>query len=77
MSETGDRGRGWGHTEADTIDKLEGRTLRESAIVLTELAVELADGSVEIGHREPEEIAAALEREDQAEGMKLIGDWPF
>lgn len=77
MSETGERGRGWGHTEADTLDKLEKRTLRESAIVLTELAVELASEDVVISHTEPEEIAAALEREDQAEGMKLIGDWPF
>ena len=77
MSETGDRGRGWGHTEADTLDKLEIRTLRESAIVLTELAVELASDSFEVAHCEPEAIAAALEREDQAEGMKLIGDWPF
>ena len=77
MSETGDRGRGWGHTEADTIDKLEVRTLRESAIVLSELAVELASDDVEVPHADPEEIARALEREDLAEGMKLIGDWPF
>ena len=77
MSETGDRGRGWGHTEADTLDKLDRRTLRESAIVLTELAVELANDDIEIDHREPEEVAVALEREDQAEGMKIIGDWPF
>jgi Zn-dependent M28 family amino/carboxypeptidase len=77
MSETGDRGRGWGHTEADTLDKIDRRTLRESAIVLTELAVELANDDIEIDHREPEEVAVALEREDQAEGMKIIGDWPF
>jgi Zn-dependent M28 family amino/carboxypeptidase len=77
MSETGDRGRGWGHTEADTLDKLDRRTLRESAVVLTELAVELASDDVEITHQNREEIAAALEREDQAEGMKIIGDWPF
>ncbi len=30
-SEKEGRGRGWGHTHADTIEKLESRTLREQA----------------------------------------------
>jgi Zn-dependent M28 family amino/carboxypeptidase len=77
MSETGDAGRGWGHTHADTLDKLESRTLREQAILLAELAVTLADNGFEIPHKEPDEIAAALEREDEAEGMKITGEWPY
>ncbi len=77
MSESDDEGRGWGHTRADTIDKLEGRTLREQAILLTELVVELAKDTTEIPHREPASIAGQLEAEDLAEGMKLIGDWPY
>jgi Zn-dependent M28 family amino/carboxypeptidase len=76
-SDTGSRDRGWGHTEADTLEKLDQRTLRESAIVLTELVVELATDGTDLTHRDPEAIAAALEREDQAEGMRVIGDWPF
>lgn len=77
MSETGDEGRGWGHTHADTLDKLEVRDLREQAILLTELTVRLADERFEVTHKDPEDIAAALEAEDQAEGMKIIGDWPY
>ena len=77
MSETGDEGRGWGHTYADTLDKLEQRDLREQAILLTELTVRLADGEFEVERKEPEEIAAALEDEDKAEGMKITGDWPY
>jgi Zn-dependent M28 family amino/carboxypeptidase len=77
MSETGDEGRGWGHTYADTLDKLEVRDLREQAILLTELTVRLASDECEIPHRDPAEIAAALEDEDQAAGMKTIGDWPY
>ncbi|MFC5134643.1 MULTISPECIES: M28 family peptidase [Haloferacaceae] len=77
MSETGTEGRGWGHTFADTLDKLEVRNLREQAILLTELVVELADDGTEIARREPEEIAAQLEDEDLAAGMKIIGDWPY
>jgi ribosomal protein S3AE len=77
MSETGTEGRGWGHTFADTLDKLEKRDLREQAILLAELAVELADDETAVGRREPEAIAAQLEDEDLAEGMKVIGDWPY
>ncbi|MFB6140820.1 MAG: M28 family peptidase [Halosimplex sp.] len=76
-SETGESGRGWGHTYADTLDKLEPRTLREQSILLTELVVELASDGTEIGRRDPESIAAQLEDEDLAEGMKITGDWPY
>ncbi|OYR52415.1 peptidase M28 [Halorubrum sp. Ea1] len=75
--ETEGRGRGWGHTGADTLDKLEPRNLREQAILLTELVAELADASVTTERRDREEIAAALEREGKATGMKITGDWPF
>ncbi|TKX76609.1 M28 family peptidase, partial [Halorubrum sp. SD626R] len=75
--ETADRGRGWGHTGADTLDKLESRNLREQAIVVTELVTELADGAVTTERRDPEAIAAALESEGKATGMKVTGDWPF
>ncbi len=77
MSETGDEGRGWGHTFADTLDKVEVRNLREQAILLTELAVHLASDEFDVEHKAPEEIADALEAEDQAAGMKIIGDWPY
>ena len=76
-SKSGSEGRGWGHTEADTLDKLESRTLREQAILLTELVVDLADGSVEIDHAEPETMANYLKEEDQAIGMKKTAGWPY
>jgi Zn-dependent M28 family amino/carboxypeptidase len=76
-SETGDEGRGWGHTRADTLDKLESRTLREQAILLTELVVHLAREGVTVDHRDPGSVADQLEEEDLAEGMKVTGDWPY
>lgn len=76
-ADTGDRGRGWGHTYADTLDKLEIRTLREQAVLLTELVVELADEDTAIPHRDPDGIADQLLEEEYAAGMKLIGDWPY
>jgi Zn-dependent M28 family amino/carboxypeptidase len=76
-SETGDEGRGWGHTRADTLDKLEVRTLREQAVLLAELVVHLAAADVDVAHRAPEDVAAQLEREGLAEGMRVTGDWPY
>jgi Zn-dependent M28 family amino/carboxypeptidase len=75
--ETADRGRGWGHTSADTLDKLESRNLREQAILLTALVVDLADADVSTARKADDEIAAALEAEGKATGMKITGDWPF
>ncbi|WP_232701193.1 M28 family peptidase [Halobacterium wangiae] len=76
-SETGGSGRGWGHTFADTLDKLAVRDFREQAILLTALAVELADDGFTVAHASEADIAAALEDEDLAEGMKVTGDWPY
>ena len=77
MSETDSEGRGWGHTRADTLDKIESRTLREQSILIADLVVELADSDTTIEHRSPDSIAAQLEDEDLAEGMQVIGDWPY
>jgi Zn-dependent M28 family amino/carboxypeptidase len=76
-SDTGDAGRGWGHTRADTLDKLSVRDLREQAILLTELVVELADDGTAVARREPSAIAEQLEAENRADGMRVVGDWPY
>ncbi|ELZ14028.1 peptidase M28 [Natrinema thermotolerans DSM 11552] len=70
-------GRGWGHTFADTIEKLEPRTLREQAILLTAYVVELAREDVSVEARDTAAIAADLESQGLAEGMKITGDWPY
>jgi len=77
MSETDSEGRGWGHTRADTLDKLEVRNLREQAVLIAELVVHLASDDVTIEHRDPEDIAEQLEDEDLAESMQITGDWPY
>ncbi|MFD1589241.1 M28 family peptidase [Halorientalis brevis] len=76
-SETAERGRGWGHTHADTLDKLDSRDLRESAILLTDLVVELAGADREIPHADPDAVAANLDAQGLAEGMRVTGDWPY
>jgi len=75
-SDDGDRGRGWGHTRADTLDKLERRTLREGAIIVAALVADLA-GVDRIPRRDPADVAADLAAQDLDEGMRVTGDWPF
>lgn len=70
-------GRGWGHTHADTVEKLERRTFREQAILLGSLAVELAADRFEVTHKTPAAVAATLEDEGLAAGMKYTDDWPY
>ncbi|QLG50725.1 M28 family peptidase [Natrinema halophilum] len=76
-SKSDNAGRGWGHTVADTIDKLERRNLSEQAILLTAYVVELARHGVTVEHRDPADIAADLESQGLAEGMRTTGDWPY
>ena len=74
-SDTGDAGRGWGHTRADTLDKLEARTLREQAVLLTALVAGVAADPP--ARRRPAAVAAQAEAENRAQGMRVTGDWPF
>ncbi|WP_435144889.1 M28 family peptidase [Halobaculum sp. P14] len=71
------RGRGWGHTFADTFDKLEVRNLREQAVLLAALVADLADADTDVARQDPADVAAAVEAQDLAEGMKITGDWPY
>ena len=76
-SHTDESGRGWGHTEADTLEKLEARTFREQAILLSAMAIDVADSGFSVDHVEPAVIAERLEAEGIAAGMKVTGDWPY
>jgi Zn-dependent M28 family amino/carboxypeptidase len=44
-SENNEEGRGWGHTTADTLDKLDIRDLKQNIIVLLQLTLKLATTS--------------------------------
>ncbi|MFB6143642.1 MAG: M28 family peptidase [Halorientalis sp.] len=72
-----DRDRGWGHTPADTIDKLDPRDLRENAVLVTELVTELASADRSVPHASTDDVASALEAQGLAEGMRATGDWPY
>ena len=69
-------GRGWGHTHADTLDKLDPRDLRALATVYAESVLELADSDRDFPRREPEAV-----RDDLSDGyvreLKVGGRWHF
>ena len=54
----GDDRRGWGHTHADTLDKLDPRDLQSIAVPLAEIVIELADDGCS-----PEHVSAETVRE--------------
>jgi Zn-dependent M28 family amino/carboxypeptidase len=69
-------GRGWGHTHADTLDKLDPRDLRDLAVVFASYAVELASADRELSHRSPEAVREAVPDHTEAE-LAFYDRWPF
>ncbi|WP_410766384.1 M28 family peptidase [Haloferax sp. DFSO60] len=77
-SDSGERGRGWGHTHADTRDKVDDRNIREhamlTALLVRELANEAATG--EIPRLDDESVATAFGDADFEVGMRAADIWP-
>jgi Zn-dependent M28 family amino/carboxypeptidase len=69
--------RGWGHTHGDSLDKVAKRDFREQSILLVALLRRLTDGDVETIPKSPETIAARLEEDGQADGLRAMGWWPY
>lgn len=75
-SQTTGVGRGWGHTHADTLDKVDPRDVREHGIQVADLVVELAQDTVTTTPKTQSEIEAKLAAADQLQGLKITGQWP-
>ncbi|MFC4439456.1 MULTISPECIES: M28 family peptidase [Natrialbaceae] len=70
----GERGRGWGHTAADTRDKVEPRNLREHAMLTALLVRELTRTSA--ARVSTEELRERFEEQDYVPGMRAAEVWP-
>lgn len=70
----GDRGRGWGHTQADTRDKVDRRTLRTHAMLTALLVVEAA--AVDLPRADLDDLRERLAKADVERGMRAAGVWP-
>jgi Zn-dependent M28 family amino/carboxypeptidase len=71
-------GRGFGHTMADTLDKVDEVELRESAMVAARLLLRLADHPDDIGRkRTRDEIKEIMLAHDLEEPLRAQDKWPF
>ncbi|WP_276299002.1 M28 family peptidase [Halorussus lipolyticus] len=75
-TESDESGRGWGHTHADTLDKLDVRDLRAVAVQLAESVLAVADDGREIPHKSREEIRDTID-EGYVQELKRGGRWPY
>ncbi|MFT4890651.1 MAG: aminopeptidase YwaD [Halobacteriales archaeon] len=69
-------GRGWGHTHADTLDKLDPRDLRDVAIQLASAAVEVTSDDRSFERKDRAEIENALS-DGYVRELKVGGRWPY
>ncbi|MFB6282320.1 MAG: M28 family peptidase [Halobacteria archaeon] len=76
-SETDGRDRGWGHTAADTLDKLDVRDLRHQSIVVAEMVREVASEEFEVEPTSIESIKSMLESQGEDKAMKVTGEWNY
>lgn len=73
-SDSGERGRGWGHTHADTRDKVDDRNIREHAMLTALLIDELA--GMEVERLDGDALVTAFRDADFETGMKAADLWP-
>ncbi|SEP31996.1 Zn-dependent amino-or carboxypeptidase, M28 family [Halogranum amylolyticum] len=73
-SDSGERGRGWAHTSADTREKVDRRNLREHAMLTALFVLELAGRDV--ARLDRDDLVAAFRDADFERGMRAADLWP-
>jgi hypothetical protein len=69
-------GRGWGHTSADMMDKVDSRNLQEGVMVLARLVIRLANQEEKIAdHNSVEDIIAHLELTGMRRTLEIQKKW--
>jgi len=69
-------GRGWSHTSADTMEKVDPRNLQEGAMVLARLLIRLANQEERIAEHTPRaEIMKRLERTGMKKTLEIQKKW--
>jgi len=73
-SDAGTTGRGWAHTQADTLDKLDPRDLRALAVVYLDTVIELATGEFDLTHQSSEAVRSMIDESGRA-ALEATGRW--
>lgn len=76
-SKSPESGRGYGHTYADTLDKVDPRDIREHSIILTRLVELLARDQFQPEPKTAEQIRKHLVEKGDDEYLKRANDWPY
>ncbi len=76
-SESNTPGRGFCHTTADTLDKVDIREIREHAIVATRLIERLASREVDLERKSADDVESHLRDQGAFEHLDRSGDWPY
>ena len=69
-------GRGWGHTHADTLDKLDSRDLRAVAMQVAEAVYRIASTDQRFEHNSRAEIKDRID-DGYVQELKTGGRWPY
>ncbi|WP_435075801.1 M28 family peptidase [Halorubrum sp. HHNYT27] len=75
-SDSGDRGRGWGHTHADTRDKVDDRNIREHAMLTALLVCEFAADERDVPRLDRDSLIEEFRDADFEAGMRAADLWP-
>ncbi|MFB6128038.1 MAG: M28 family peptidase [Halolamina sp.] len=75
-SDSEERGRGWGHTHADTRDKVDDRNVREHGMLAALAVVALADDGVRPPRLDGEALAERFREAAFETGMRAANLWP-
>jgi hypothetical protein len=72
-------GVGWGHTAADTLDKVQPRILRDTAGTITRLFLRMASSPGELPRirRSPDEVRRLVSDAGFEKALRADGKWPF
>jgi Zn-dependent M28 family amino/carboxypeptidase len=69
-------GRGWGHTSADTMDKVDHRNLQEGAMVVARLLLRMANQTKRVARRTPlKNILKHLEKTGMKKNLEMEKKW--
>jgi Zn-dependent M28 family amino/carboxypeptidase len=70
-------GRGWGHTAADTFDKVNGKSLQAAAMVAARVLLHVAEaGDWPARHKTTAEVEQQLAQSGMLDTLKRAGRWP-
>lgn len=72
-------GFGWGHTMADTLDKLDLRVLRQTAACISRLLLHMATDPEHLprGRKSSEQVQKLVSEAGFEKPLRLSGRWPF